>query len=294
MHYLLILAADALLAACFVFQKKYQSISGTSAGATLTFNAFVGLFTGIIFTVLGLLGVFPIEFSLFSAFIAVIATVICLSYMVLGFKLLRMGNMPLYTMFLMTGGMLVPYVFGLFFLDEEFSYLRLFGIILIVAAVIISNTGAMKPTKKQLIMCCAVFLLNGLMSVSSKLHQSEIAAHLDPVNSESLIILMAAVKVVLCFPIALILMKKSGRSLIGKGFSAVLPLFVLTAISDGGSYYLQLIGAKSIDAGVLYPLVTAGSIILSALFGMIAFRERPSRNQWVAMGVCLVGTCMFI
>lgn len=294
MEYLLILAADALLAACFAFQKKYQSISGTSAGATLTFNAFVGLFTGIIFTALGLFGVFPIELSLFSAFIAVIATVICLSYMVLGFKLLRMGNMSLYTMFLMTGGMLVPYVFGLFFLDEEFSYLRLFGIILIVAAVIISNTGAMKPTKKQLIMCCAVFLLNGLMSVSSKLHQSEIAAHLDPVNSESLIILMAAVKVVLCFPIALTLMKRNGQSITGKGFSAVLPLFVLTAVSDGGSYYLQLIGAKSIDAGVLYPLVTAGSIILSALAGMLVFRERPSGRQWVAMGGCFVGTCMFI
>ena len=294
MEYLLILAADALLAACFAFQKKYQSISGTSAGATLTFNAFVGLFTCIIFTALGFFGVFPIEFSLFSAFMALIVTALCLSYMIIGFKLLRSGNMPFYTMFLMTGGMLVPYVFGLFFLNEEFSYLRLSGIVLIVAAVIISNTGRLKLSGSQIGMCCAVFLLNGCVSVVSKLHQAEIVSHFNPVNTESFVILMAIVKIVLCFPIAFVLMKKAGQSIAGKGFSGVLPLFVLTAVADGASCYLQLLGAKSIDAGVLYPLVTAGSIILSALLGMIAFRERPSKNQWLAMGVCLVGTCMFI
>ena len=294
MHYLLILGADALLALCFVFQKKYQSIAGTSARATLTFNAFAGLATFAIFLGLGICGIYEMQFSPFSAGMAVLATVICLSYMVIGFKLLRAGNMPLYTMFLMTGGMLVPYVFGLGFLDEKFSALRLFGIIFIVAAVIISNTGAMKPTKGQIAMCVAVFILNGFMSVTSKLHQAPISAHLNPVNSESFILIMAVVKIVLCFPIAIILTKKASEKFGSCVSKSTLILFVLTAAADSGSYYLQLIGAKDIDAGVLYPLVTAGSIILSAVAGMIVFRERPSKNQWIAMAVCLAGTCMFI
>ena len=294
MYYLLILAADALLAACFVFQKKYQSIAGTSAGATLTFNAFVGLTTGIIFTLLGLAGVFPIQFSFYSAIMAIIATSVCLAYTVIGFKLLRSGNMPLYTMFLMTGGMLVPYIFGLAFLNEEFSPVRLLGIMLIVAAVIISNTGALRPTKIQILMCCGVFLLNGLMSVISKVHQADISAHLSPVNTESFVIIMSAVKVLVCFPIVFALMKKTKDG--HESFSLVktAPLFVLTALVDGGSYYLQLIGAKEIPAGVLFPLVTAGSIIFSAFAGMLVFRERPSKNQWAAMAICLAGTCMFI
>jgi len=294
MHYLLILAADALLALCFVFQKKYQSIVDTSARATLTFNALVGLATLVIFAVLGLCGIYTMQFSPFSLVMATIATVICLSYMIIGFKLLRVGNMPLYTMFLMTGGMLVPYIFGLCFLDESFSWLKLCGIILIVAAVILSNMGAQRPTKGQIIMCIAVFFLNGLMSVTSKVHQVGISAHLSPVNSESFILIMSVVKIVLCFPIVFLLTKKANESIKSCVNKNTLLLFVLTAAADGGSYYLQLIGAKSIDAGVLYPLVTAGSIIFSAVAGMIAFRERPSSNQWVAMLICLIGTCMFI
>lgn len=294
MHYLLILVADAFLATTFAVQKKYQSFAGTSARATLTFNAFVGLATAMSFTLLWLFGIFEMQFSTYSAFTALLLAVIHLTYMAFGFKLLRAGNMPLYTMFLMTGGMLVPYIFGLGFLDEKFSLLRFFGIILIVTAVVISNTGAMKPTKKQLAMCCAVFLLNGLMSVTSKIHQSEISAQLSPVNSESLTFIMSLVKIAICFPIAFTLIKKEKLTIAEAISSKAIPLFVLSALADSMSLYLQLIGATNIDAGVLYPLVTAGSIILSAFAGMIVFRERPTKNQWLSMAVCLAGTCMFI
>lgn len=292
MHYLLILGADALLAVCFVFQKKYQSIAGTSACATITFNSFVGLVTLIIFTLLGMVGVFQVEFSPFSVLMAFIAAFIGLCYTVIGFKLLRAGNMPLYTMFLMTGGMLVPYIFGICFLDEAFSMLRFLGVIFIILAVIIFNTGAIKPTKGQLLMCAGVFLLNGFMSVTSKLHQ--INTEYSPVNSESFIIIMSIAKILLCIPIMLMMMKKSDRKELLVTLPKTIPLFIVSVIADGGSYYLQLIGAKAIPAGVLYPLVTAGSIIFSAFAGMIAFRERPSKNQWIAMTVCLAGTCMFI
>ena len=292
MQYLLILGADALLAMCFAFQKKYQSIAGTSARATLIFNAFAGLATLVIFSLLNICGVYELQFSLFSAVMATLVTSLCLSYMVLGFKLLRAGNMQLYTMFLMTGGMLVPYFFGLAFLDEKFSVLRLFGVVLIVAAVVISNTGALKPTKGQILMCVAVFILNGFTSVTSKLHQ--IGTVYNPVNTESFVFIMAIAKIVLCFPIAVILSKKASEKF-GSCISATtIILFILTAAADSASSYLQLIGAKSIPAGVLYPLITAGSIILSAIAGMIAFRERPSKNQWLAMIICLAGTCMFI
>ena len=292
MQYLLILGADALLAMCFAFQKKYQSIAGTSARATLIFNAFAGLATLVIFSLLNICGVYELQFSLFSAVMATLVTSLCLSYMVLGFKLLRAGNMQLYTMFLMTGGMLVPYFFGLAFLDEKFSVLRLFGVVLIVAAVVISNTGALKPTKGQILMCVAVFILNGFTSVTSKLHQ--IGTVFNPVNTESFVFIMAIAKIVLCFPIAVILSKKASEKF-GSCISATtIILFILTAAADSASSYLQLIGAKSIPAGVLYPLITAGSIILSAIAGMIAFRERPSKNQWLAMIICLAGTCMFI
>ena len=292
MQYLLILGADALLAMCFAFQKKYQSIAGTSARATLIFNAFAGLATLVIFSLLNICGVYELQFSLFSAVMATLVTSLCLSYMVLGFKLLRAGNMQLYTMFLMTGGMLVPHFFGLAFLDEKFSVLRLFGVVLIVAAVVISNTGALKPTKGQILMCVAVFILNGFTSVTSKLHQ--IGTVYNPVNTESFVFIMAIAKIVLCFPIAVILSKKASEKF-GSCISATtIILFILTAAADSASSYLQLIGAKSIPAGVLYPLITAGSIILSAIAGMIAFRERPSKNQWLAMIICLAGTCMFI
>ena len=67
---------------------------------------------------------------------------------------------------------------------------------------------------------------------------------------------------------------------------------LITAI--GISYLLQLTGAAELPATVLYPMVTGGSIIFSALSGRVFFKEKLSVYQLVSIGLCFVGTLLFL
>ena len=96
-------------------------------------------------------------------------------YTMIGFKLMSMGSMTVYTIFLMMGGAIVPYIYGLIFLDEPITLPRVVALLMIVAAVVINSSGGKtgKQSVKFIILCIAVFLLNGAVSVVSKMHQIE-------------------------------------------------------------------------------------------------------------------------
>lgn len=56
----------------------------------------------------------------------------------------------------------------------------------------------------------------------------------------------------------------------------------------------QFMGATTIPGSVLYPLVTGGSIILSTIADVLAFKEVMSARHWTGIMFCLVGMVLFI
>lgn len=62
----------------------------------------------------------------------------------------------------------------------------------------------------------------------------------------------------------------------------------------GASYFLQLYVAKSLPATVLYPFITGGSIVFSALIGAVLFKEKLSGKLITSVVLCFVGTIMFV
>ena len=51
--------------------------------------------------------------------------------------------------------------------------------------------------------------------------------------------------------------------------------------------FLHLKAASSVPASVQFPLVSGGVIVLSAVISALAFRERLSKTEWIAVaGVC--------
>ena len=60
---------------------------------------------------------------------AALEETLVISYTVLGFRILKMsGSMAMYTLSLMTSGMILPYVWGIAFLNEPFTCLRTAGL----------------------------------------------------------------------------------------------------------------------------------------------------------------------
>lgn len=63
-----------------------------------------------------------------------------------------------------------------------------------------------------------------------------------------------------------------------KKIKSILPIVIFASVFDGISYMLQLIGAESLPASVLYPFITGGSIILTSFAG-VAFLKRKTHNS---------------
>ena len=193
----------------------------------------------------------------------------------------------------MAGGMTVPYVWGVLFLDEDLTFIRTLGLLAIIVAIGISNSGAKKVDKKQIIMCISVFLLNGVSSVTAKMHQINPVSQV--VTSSDFAFLVMVVKAVMCSVILLINRKRFvSDSQKMSSVKTILPIVLFAAMADGISYMLQLIGATQLPASVLYPMVTGGSVILTSLAGVVVFKEKLSARQWIGVAICFVGTLFFL
>ena len=166
--YLKVLFAVVLLAIGFIVQKIYQKGSKSSNESSIMFSIISACCSIVVLT---LLNGFSFSFTWYSAINSVLKAICCLLYTILGFQIMREGKVAFYMLFLMSGGMLVPAVWGWIFLNEPLTLLRVVGVIVIIASIVISNSGSSRPSTKTILKCCAVFVLNGFVSVFSKLHQ---------------------------------------------------------------------------------------------------------------------------
>jgi drug/metabolite transporter (DMT)-like permease len=285
MYYAFALLASVLLAAEFGFSKKYQLSEGSSPAAVLRFNVISGLASaGIMWAFSG----FRLEWSGFSFLLASAMGLCCVGYTLLGFHVLKLGGMALYSTFLMSGGMVLPYLFGISFLGEPLTLPRTLGILAMLAAVILSNSRKERFSGKLLALCAGVFFLNGIVSILSKCHQ--ITGRYEAVSSAHFVMYSGLCK---CFFCSALLWCKY-RPLWNMRKASSFPVAVGAALISAISYLVQLICAKHLPASVLYPMITGGSVVFSALAGLLCFRERLSKDQFFGIVLCMIGALLFI
>jgi len=285
-YYFSVITATVLLAIEFFCSKLYQSLESISLEKGLQFNTVSGLVSALI--MLALAG-FRLEWSSFSALLALGMALCSMLYCLLSFRILNLGGMALYSLALMSGGMLLPYIFGIVFLNETVSLPGFLGLIAVLAAVILSNFNRRKISKTLLLLCTAVFLLNGFCSILSKAHQ--ISRIPSTVSSAGFVMYSGIAK---CLLSVIVLLCRKGSSFSRPKHKYTLLLTVGAAVISAASYLLQLNGAKVLPASVLYPIITGGSIVFSAIAGRVFFKERLSLRQILCILLCIFGTWMLV
>ena len=286
-YYILLGIAAVLLAFQFAVEKKNQLSEGTDTVPSLRYNMLYGLFTAIFFFCIN---GFRAEFSLFSVIFALAFAVLCLIYTLIGFRIMKSGNLSLYTLFLMSGGMIVPYLFGVAFLNEELTVLRVLGLMVMTAAITISGGIKTEGAKSILPLCIIVFFLNGTVSILSKCHAIDTVHH--AVDCRQFVMLTGLGRF-LVSGIGLLFCKPTKQTL---RFSCrPMPALIAIAGAVGGvSYMLQLVGAAHLPATVTYPLITGGCIIFSALSDVVFYKEKLTRQQLTGILLSFVGTFFFL
>lgn len=79
-----------------------------------------------------------------------------------------------------------------------------------------------------------------------------------------------------------------------KNALVLLPLVVIFVIFSQSSLVLQLISAKTIDAAVMFPIITGGTIVFSSLFSMIFFKEKLDKKGLIGIIIALIASILFV
>ncbi len=305
MEYVVIMLAVCCFAAQFAFTKIFES----SIKQTTTMSLVMLVTTSVIGSLLYLIiGLFQVEFSWFSLFWATLLAVIMIPYYMIGIKVLSLGSLAIYSMFMMLGGMLVPFFYGLIFLIEPISLGKIFGSILLTIFIILqaiwqqpslSNEEEKKETRTKtkwlfFILCLLIFFINGLTGVIAKAHQMGNEA----INEISFTVISCALTAVFsAIILALQFVKGERKEKLAeiKTSFQIKPLFSMLAIGATAytGSYLHLKAATNVSASVQFPLVSGGVIVLSALVSAFIFREKISKKEWLSIVGAFIATFLF-
>lgn len=286
-NYLILALAVVLMALDNALRKRFQLSSGASLSSGLYFNVILGGSAAVLFW--GVNG-FRLSCTPYSLFLAFLQAGFAVAYTVIGFRIMK-DSVSMYALFLMTGSMIIPWLWGVFFLKEVPSLPQICGLLLILAAIFISRNGSANLRGSLLPLCLCVFLLNGFAGILTKLHQIE-TAH-PTVERMDFLILVNIAKLVISGAVLLLPGLRKNLSADKVSFKKMLTVPVCTAVS-GTAYFLQLTAAGKVRATIMYPMITGGGILCSALCAYLFFGERPSKQIWIGTMLCLAGTCLFL
>jgi hypothetical protein len=281
LYYTLVIISTILFSLQFLFTQRFQETSGTGMKPTLVFSLYKSL---VIILMMLLISGFKIQFSWFSLLMATVYAVSSMAMSYYSLKAFAVANLSVYSVFSMLGGMILPFFLGVLFFDEgDKLVFKIICCALIVVAVLL-NIKSGKQDKKALFYYFAVFVLNGMSGVISKLHQS---SSLTPVDSSSFMLWSAVVTVVLSAAWLLIAYRQiplvKGKNILfvtGYGvFNGLGNLFLLIALS----------GESGLPASVQYPLVTGGVMVCSTIISTIR-KEKLTAREYIATFIALLAS----
>ena len=273
--YLILILAAFLFAVQFLFNQQYRRLKGEGLDATMTFSLYT---SAISFVILFALGGFQLHITWFSLLIAVLYAAVCLLSSYAGLKAFVTANLSVYSIFMMLGGMLLPFAYGILFANEALSFAKVLSILLICTAVGCSfEKGA--GGKNAYRFYAAIFVLNGLVGVLSKIHLSVPALAVD---SYSFMATIQLALLAMCLFYCLItrqgIPKQSGKLyLCLSGY----------AVCNGiGNLFCQ-IALTSLPASVQYPIITGGVMVFSTLISLVRREPIGGKTYLAAVLACL-------
>ena len=184
----------------------------------------------------------------------------------------------------MLGGMLLPFSFGILFLDEPLTAGKIACVIFILLSLLLTleKGGGSKGAFKYYL---AVFVLNGSVGVVTAFHQSGIA---QAVNSSSYMFLEAIWSLILPLLWYLIQYRR-------------LPIVSAPTVWNQGAYALcnglgslfTVIALTVLPASVQFPIVTGGTMVFSTLLGL-GLKEKLNVRKVLSLLAAVIATVLVI
>ncbi len=279
MYYFLVIFAVVLFSLQFLFNQRFEQSRGEGLDSALEFSLYKSI---VIVVIMLFISGFKVQITVFSLIMAVIYALSGIAMTVFSMKAFAVANLSVYSVFSMLGGMLLPFVLGVGFYNEELTVFKIICCGLIVVSVLL-NIKKGKQDKKAIIYYMAVFVLNGMAGVISKIHQSSVRPHSD---SSGFMMLTSLVTVAIC-AVWLIIKNKKIPVIKGKELLFASGYGVFNGI---GNLFL-LLSLVHLPASVQYPLVTGGVMLFSTIISALR-KEKITSKEYIAAAVSFIASVL--
>ena len=148
--------------------------------------------------------------------------------------------------------------------------------------IVYNTVNRQEQSKKAVKHYIAVFILNGMVGVISKFHQSYTELCVD---SSSFMMLTRIFTFIFC--LVLLLMQRKKDFFITKKAAVYSMLY---SVVNGIGHLILLIALLYVPASVHYSIVTGGTIVISTLISLIK-RDKITKKELLAPGIAFVATC---
>lgn len=179
--------------------------------------------------------------------------------------------------------MIIPVLIGLFVFKEDKNFLKLIGIVLAILAIFFScsKNGKLSFEKKYLPVIILVFIGQGIADSTLKWAQ-EFA-----INSSNNNVFFATTFFTAAFSGTLFMMIQQRK------ITVTLRSLLWGVILGIPNYFTLYFFVEALSAGVfessqVFPIVNMGVIVLTAVMGIILFREHLSKSNWMGILLALI------
>lgn len=320
LYYLMLFSSALIFSLQFLLTKQYQRYRGNSAAATLKLTLFAYLTIAVLFFVKLAIskGKLYVDFTPFTFLITIGIAVVAYLCVFFGVRVLEIGDMGLYSMFMMLGSLILPTVTG-FILGEEVNDRKVIGMVLMIIAILLSleNVDKSRLTLKALLCYVAVFVFNGMIGVFLTIHQKHpqwtAGATLNngayTIDSDMYMFWYGVSAVLFSLFMLLLLgikskIKKPEEAVKDgpvKAKSRGIMLFVLIipaiyGLCNGiGDYFITLATSPGkLGTSVTFPIINGGTILFSTIIGRLLFKEKMSFKTILSLLIIICAMLLFM
>lgn len=322
-YYILLFLSALIWAFTFLFTKQYQKYKGEGIVSTLKMALFSSMFIALMFFVKSSIesGKIAFYFSWLTFVITLAQAFVVFLGIYIGMKVLAIGDMSLYSMFMMLGNLILPTITG-FLYGESIGDRKIIGMILMIVALVLSLDSVEKKRMsfKVALYYFIAFLANGMMGSLLTIHQKNpsltagafMQDNAWAINSDIYMVWYGLSGVIMS-GIFLVVMKvvsinnEKVRQLFSLQESITIPQskalkiwVLLIPLAYGlfcgfGDYFISIATAPgALDSSVTFPINNGGTIVFSTLVGLLIYKEKVNLKTILSLIIILCSTILFM
>ena len=304
MGYVCLVGAMLGISFMYVFMKLFSGSVKNGLAVSLCFTVVSTLVASVACIIIG--GGIPFDI-LESNLLAIAFGVVTIGFSLLGIAVSKLGSMSMYSMFATLGSIVLSFLFGIIFNGEGAvtSAFRYVAIVIMVISLVFPVIDDMKgkgdKKKKGLlfwIACFGGFVVNGLTGPIMTLQEGvQKVSNINSIQFCGLYLLFTAVMALLILGVMMIVPKFRPQVALSKQIIGVKPLLFSAGYGAvtvvGNALNIEAL-SNGVPSSVQFPVVNGGVILVTALIGMVAFREKSGIFTKIGLGLTLVASVLFV